>query len=224
MFNNISYETALWNSGLKYVAGVDEVGRGSFAGPLVTAAVVWSPEIATLDKNHKMTLSLLEIKDSKKLTSKKREKLSTFIKNNCFEYTIIEVSSKEIDKYGVGEINKKALRDAVIKLKKSEHVLVDHFSIFSKQEQKNVPNLQPASKSMTITETSIRQGDAKSISIASASIIAKVYRDNLMKTKYHSMYPQYGFDSHVGYGTKKHKEAIKVNGLCPIHRKSFKIR
>jgi len=99
---------------------------------------------------------------------------------------------------------------AVSALKNIQHVLVDHFSI--KEEGH-----------FSIAETAITKGDSKSISIASASIIAKVYRDNLMKNKYHKLYPQYEFNTNVGYGTKKHRDAIKILGLCPIHRKSYNI-
>lgn len=206
----LNYEKTLWEKGFKYIAGVDEVGRGPFAGPLVTSAVIWDQSF--INKNWQDPKSLLhKIKDSKKLNEKTKIELAKYIKDNCLEYTIIEITAHQIDKNGVGEANKNALIEAVIKLKtKSDHVLIDHFKL--------------ESKLITMPTTSITKGDSLSLSIASASIIAKVYRDNLMKNKYHKKYPQYGFDTNVGYGTKKHKEAILSFGLTEIHRKSYNIK
>ena len=223
---NIEYEKELWGRGLKFVIGVDEVGRGCLAGPLVACAVAWSPEIATFDwekmKSEKASNELsflLEITDSKKVSPRKREKLADLIKNYCLEYFIVEVSSEEIDELGVGEANKKALRKAALGIKNVEHVLVDHFSIFSSE---NKTYQSQDNRMIPISETPITNGDLLSISIASASIIAKVYRDKLMREKFHPLYPEYGFDKHVGYGTKLHLEAISKYGPCKIHRKSFR--
>ena len=162
---------------------------------------------------------LLEITDSKKVSPRKREKLADLIKNYCLEYFIVEVSSEEIDELGVGEANKKALRKAALGIKNVEHVLVDHFSIFSSE---NKTYQSQDNRMIPISETPITNGDLLSISIASASIIAKVYRDKLMREKFHPLYPEYGFDKHVGYGTKLHLEAISKYGPCKIHRKSFR--
>ncbi len=206
---NLKYESTLWNSGTGIIAGVDEVGRGPLAGPIVAAAVVWPKVILewTTDTEHPHFKILQKIKDSKKVTLKNRELLDEFIKSNCQHYAIIEISSEEIDKNGVGECNIKSLEQAALSIKGIEHVLVDHHKIFKTQP--------------TPETTSITEGESHSISIAAASIIAKVYRDNLMKNKYHNLYPEYSFDSNVGYGTKKHLEAIKAYGITPIHRKSF---
>ncbi len=206
---NLKYESTLWNSGTGIIAGVDEVGRGPLAGPIVAAAVVWPKEILawTTDAEHPHFKILQKIKDSKKVTLKNRELLDKFIRENCAEFSIVEISSEEIDKSGVGECNIKSLEQAALQIKNISYVLVDHHKIF-----KNVS--EPKT-------TSITEGESHSISIAAASIIAKVYRDNLMKNKYHALYPQYNFDSNVGYGTKKHLEAIKTYGITPIHRKSF---
>jgi len=197
-------EINLWNKGIKFIAGVDEVGRGPLAGPIVAAAVIWKVNTDFTSHEH---FSL--INDSKKLTEKRRLLLSDFIKKKALDYAVFEISPAEIDQNGVGEANKKALYEAVKMLRNCEHLLTDHFSI--------------SSESDPFDETCLDKGDQKSISIAAASIIAKVYRDNLMRGKYHQLYPQYGFDTHVGYGTKKHIEAIKKFGFCPIHRRSFKV-
>jgi ribonuclease HII len=209
--NNIKYESTLWNTGTGIIAGVDEVGRGCLAGPLVTAAVVWPKEILTWisETEHPHHKFLLKIKDSKKVTAKNREILNDFIQKNCEQFAIVEISSEEIDQSGVGVANIKALENVSLKIKNVEYVLVDHHKIFTDRNKENPKT------------TSITEGESHSISIAAASIIAKVYRDKLMKDKYHALYPQYGFDTHVGYGTKKHIEAIKAYGVTPIHRKSF---
>lgn len=204
--NNISYEKSLWEKGLLVVAGADEVGRGAIAGPIVTAAVTWNPQkLNDIIKGQSIT-EIYKINDSKKLSEKNRILLSEFIIKNADQFSIVEIDNNEIDTYGVGEINKKALQDACQNIKNIEYALIDYFKI----------NLE-------IPVLSITKGDQKSLSIASASIIAKVYRDNLMKEKYHKIYPQYGFDKNVGYGTKTHMQAIKTFGLTPIHRKSYNL-
>lgn len=217
MLQNIKYEIKLWQKGIVNVTGIDEVGRGCLAGPLVTAAVIWPPTIVEWVNNDVEKFDLLsQIKDSKKLSAAKRNTLAQFIKENSTAYAIYEIDSVEIDKHGVGEANKKALKQVVINLSKKnskfkiEHVLIDHFKVFT--QTKEYP------------ETSITNGDELSISIASASIIAKVYRDTLMQEHFHKKYPQYGFAKHVGYGTKTHKEAIFKYGYSPIHRQSFKLK
>ena len=208
------YENKLWKlyGNSSVIVGVDEVGRGPLAGPIVGCAVAWTKEIIDnmLRIPHKKEL-VLQITDSKKLTPKKRTILSEFIKNECLTFSICEISAKDIDKSGVGEVNKKVLECAVsgiLKKTKVSHVLVDYFSVC---EDLNVP------------ETALKNGDQLSFSIASASIVAKVYRDNLM-VEYHNKYPKYGFNTNVGYGTSKHIKAIKEFGYTPIHRKSFKLK
>ena len=212
MKHMFKYENNLWNSNINVIVGVDEVGRGPLAGPIVTCAVGWTKEIIEniLKIPYKKELLLL-VNDSKKLSEKKRNLLSDFIKKECLNYSMCELPSDEIDKNGVGETNKKALICAVSALSKKiqvGHVLIDYFSVC---DELNIP------------ETAIKKGDQLSFSIASASIIAKVYRDKLMR-KYHTKFPQYGFDTNVGYGTKKHIQAIKKYGYSPIHRRSFKIK
>lgn len=210
--DNIGYESAIWGMGVKYIAGVDEVGRGCLAGPIVAAAVILPPDITTFDRLSSNYKPLSQIKDSKKLTEKRRIELNKFIREIAIEWSIAEISNDDIDSYGMSHCNKKVLRDAVLKLERVEHALIDHFNIDSYE-----------TVDRNIKTTSITNGDDLSLTIAAASIIAKVYRDGLMKQKYHLIYPVYGFDTHVGYGTKKHIEAIKTHGYCPIHRKSFAV-
>lgn len=190
-------EEILWQKGINFVAGVDEVGRGAFAGPLVAAAVI-------LPKKFKIN----GINDSKLLTPKHRETLSEYIKSFAVSFYISEISVDYINKFGVGIANQKAFLECVKNIKqKTDFVLVDGFEIdaYDKKLQK-----------------AIIKGDQKSISIAAASILAKVYRDNLM-TNVDKTFPQYGFAKHKGYGTKMHQEAIQRHGLCIQHRTSFNL-
>ena len=181
--------------GIKYVAGVDEVGRGPLAGPIVGAAVI-------LDLNHIINY----IDDSKKLKEEKREVLSKIIKESALDYNIVEISNYEIDKYGIATCNNEIFKRAIAGLKiKPDLILTDGYRI------KNWNG--------TLNKHVIK-GDSKSSSIACASIIAKVYRDELMK-RYSENYPMYNFEKNMGYGTREHIEAIKTQGICEIHRRSF---
>lgn len=182
--------------GHEVVAGVDEVGRGPLAGPIVAAAVILPQESEKL---------ILRINDSKKLSKEVREELSEIIKETALSYSIAVKTSEEIDERGIGFCNNEIFKEAI-----------DGLSI--------VPNLV-LSDGYTIKEFSYRneaviKGDTKSAAIACASIIAKVYRDNLME-EYGKKYPQYNFEKNVGYGTKEHIEAILKHGSCEIHRESF---
>ncbi|WP_374119002.1 ribonuclease HII [Clostridium sp. OS1-26] len=182
-----------------YVAGVDEVGRGPLAGPIAAAAVV-------LKLNYKEDNDLiLGIKDSKKLSSKNREALSNIIKEKAVSYNVAVLNSAEIDDKGIAWCNNEVLRRAVLGLKVSpDIVLSDGYAV----------------KNLNIHNEFIIKGDARSASIAAASIVAKVYRDNLMR-EYSGMYPHYGFENNAGYGTEEHIQAIKKLGTCKIHRMSF---
>jgi ribonuclease HII len=196
---NFEYESKLWNSGIKFVAGVDEVGRGCFAGPVVAAAVILPINFTKTDN----------INDSKKLTPKMRLYLSQIIKDNSLAYAIAEVSVIVINRLGIGKAAQQAFSNAVAQLKiRPEHILIDAFMIKALNKTKQTP---------------IIHGDQLSISIAAASIIAKVYRDELME-KLHSKYSEYDFFSNKGYGTKKHREAIAKYGLCDLHRTSFNLQ
>lgn len=200
------YENELWNTGLNTLAGIDEVGRGPIAGPLVTACVIFTKDnIEKLLNTPESFEKIMQIDDSKKLTDKKREILDIFIKANANRFGIFCFDSQVIDKQGIGVINELGLTKAAV-FSKAEHVLVDHFKL----------------KSLNNT-TSITKGDSKSFLIACASIIAKVYRDRLM-CDYNIKFPGYQFEKHKGYGTSKHIETISRLGYCSIHRRSFNIK
>ena len=193
-----AYEITLWNQGLQFIAGVDEVGRGCFAGPVVAAAVILPVNFSATDK----------IDDSKKLSAKVRSELSVIIKEHAVVFAISEVSVGVINKVGIGKAAQQAFVNAINSLKiKPEHILIDAFMINALQKSK---------------QTAIIHGDRISISIAAASIIAKVYRDELMQ-QLHSRYHVYDFFTNKGYGTKKHRDAIGKYGLCDLHRRSFNL-
>lgn len=191
--DKLKYELECLAKGYKYIAGVDEVGRGPLAGPVVCAAV-----IMPLDK-------LIEgIDDSKKVSEKKRNKLSDLIKENAICYNIAEVSPKVIDEINILEATKLCMKKALEGLKiKPDVALVDALTLDT-----------------DIPIVNIIKGDYLSYNIGAASIIAKVYRDNLM-VELANKYPQYAFEKHKGYGTAVHIQAIKEHGPCEIHRKSF---
>lgn len=185
----------------KYIAGVDEVGRGPLAGPIVACAVI-------LDLNVLDDKLILWLNDSKKISEKKREELAEIIKEKALCYHIAEASNKEIDDKGIAYSNNKVFLDACESLEiRPELVLSDGYLV----------------KNIKYENKSVIKGDAKSASIAAASILAKVYRDNLMK-EYGKKYTYYSFEENAGYGTVKHVEAIKKYGPCEIHRNSFLTR
>lgn len=188
------YEKILRHSGHQLIAGVDEVGRGAWAGPLVACAVImpFKPR-------------LRGVRDSKQLSAKKREVLAAKIKAVALAYAIGVVSHTEIDQMGITQANQEAMLRAINALStKPDHVLVDAFTIFN----------------LSVRHMAIPHGDATVYSIAAASIIAKVTRDAMMQ-ELHKKYSLYGFDAHVGYGTKEHEQALQKHGLCAIHRLSF---
>lgn len=182
-----------------YVAGTDEVGRGPLAGPIVAAAVI-------LDLNYMEDEELiLGVKDSKKLTGKARYRLSQTIKDKALSYNIAIINNREIDKRGISWCNNEVLKKAVLGLNLPvEMVLSDGYAV----------------RSLPVRNEFIIKGDSKSASIAAASIIAKVYRDELMR-EYSKVYTEYNFQNNSGYGTKEHIGAIKKYGTCKIHRLSF---
>ena len=188
------YEKKYLNEGYKFIAGCDEVGRGPIAGPLVCAAVVLNPDkrIEGLD-------------DSKKLTEKKRELLYDEIIAHALAYAFVFIDEESVDQSNVYQASKKGMIEAVNKLGvRVDFILSDAMPL----DTQSVPYL------------SLIKGDQKSMSIAAASIIAKVTRDRHMKTMA-KKYPHYGFDKHKGYPTKAHIEALHKYGPCEIHRKSF---
>ena len=177
------------------IAGVDEAGRGPLAGPVVCACVVMP-----LDED-----KIIDgINDSKKLTEKKRNELYDKIINTAVSYSIVQVDKDTIDDINILNATKQGMKMAIKNLNIEPYiVLIDAVKLDIDQKQE-----------------SIIKGDAKSYNIAAASILAKVYRDRLM-LDYAKQYPQYGFEKHKGYGTKYHIDALKQNGACPIHRRTF---
>lgn len=192
--DKLQYEKELLEKGCKYICGVDEVGRGPLAGPVVCAAV-----IMPLD-------DLIEgVDDSKKLSAKKREMLSENIINRAVAYRICRVEPQIIDQINILQATRLCMKNAVEGLEITpDFVLTDGNMTLD----------------IAIPQRSIIKGDALSYSIGAASIIAKVYRDKLM-ADYAKEYPQYGFQSNVGYGSQAHIKAIEQFGLTPIHRRSF---
>ncbi|KKU10607.1 MAG: Ribonuclease HII [Candidatus Woesebacteria bacterium GW2011_GWB1_45_5] len=208
---NFRYEKKLWYAGHKFVAGVDEVGRGCFAGPVVAGCVVF---------NGKQTApnGKIVVNDSKKMTPKQRERADKWIKENALAWGIGEAGAGKINKYGMAKAARMAFRKAISEARKRlnqpiDYLLADAFFISF------VPGL-PAKRRRR--QLPIVRGDTKSISIAAASIIAKVYRDKLMlelgkKPKYR----KYGWGRNKGYGTKEHQTAILKYGTTRQHRKKF---
>ena len=188
------YENDLYNSGINYIAGIDEVGRGPLVGPVVAAAVILPKKF--YDER---------INDSKKLSEKMRNELYEIISTNAVSIGIGVVSNERIDKINIYEATKDAMREAVSNLGvKPEYLLIDAMKL-----DIDIPSL------------SIIKGDSKSQSIAAASIVAKVTRDKMMY-ELDKKYPMYDFANNKGYGTKKHIEAIQKYGIISEHRKSFK--
>ena len=191
----LAYEKALIAKGYRYVIGVDEVGRGPLAGPVVCAAVVMP-----LDENS----LVIGVDDSKKLSAKKREQLAEEIKNRALCYQIIEIDEKQIDELNILQATRLGMKKAIESLTQGDVVLTDGNMTLD----------------IALPQQSVVHGDALSYSIGAASIIAKVHRDNLMD-EYAKTYPQYAFEKNKGYGTAEHIKGIKEYGLCPIHRRTF---
>lgn len=177
-----------------YICGIDEAGRGPLAGPVVAGAVI-------LPKGKR----ILYVNDSKKLSEKKRNELFDVIKEEALSYGIGIVSPERIDEINILQATYEAMRQAVSQLSVQPDILLNDAVTIPWIDVRQIP---------------IIKGDAKSLTIASASILAKVTRDRMM-IEYDSLYPEYGFAKHKGYGTKAHIEAIKEYGACPIHRKTF---
>ena len=192
----LQYERALLAQGYALIAGVDEVGRGPLAGPVVCAAVIMPLDNESL---------IVGVDDSKKLSEKKRQQLAEEIKKRALAYTIVEIDEKTIDEINILEATKIGMKRAI-----------ETLSI--------TPDVVLTDGNMTIDivhkQHSVIHGDALSYSIGAASIIAKVYRDNMMD-EYAKTYPQYAFEKNKGYGTAAHIQGIKEHGLCPIHRRTF---
>lgn len=189
------FEDVALAAGYSRIAGVDEVGRGPYAGPVVAAAVILP--------DHR---NLPFLDDSKKLTAARREEINEQLHAmDDVRISIVELSHEEVDEINILQATWKAMRLAVEKLlPDADYILVDGKPV----------------KGLPLPSTNIIKGDSKSASIAAASIVAKVYRDRLMKEA-DKLYPEYDFASNMGYGTKSHRDALDNHGPCPIHRKSF---
>lgn len=192
-----TFEKIAYQEGYQIIAGIDEAGRGPLAGPVVAAAVILPPGYLNA-----------EIKDSKKLSAGKREELYEIINKEAVAIGMMVVDADIIDRVNILQATLQAMRDAVLELPASpDFLLIDG--------NQRIPILTP--------QKPIVKGDSLSISIAAASIIAKVSRDRIMEM-YHRQFPQYNFQQNKGYGTKEHLDAIKQFGICKIHRKSFHVK
>jgi ribonuclease HII len=193
---SLDFENQAVAEGYKFVAGVDEVGRGCLAGAVVAGAVVLN-----------LSKPLPEgLNDSKKLTAKNRERITQEIRENAVCFAIAQVEADEIDRINILQATKKAMITAIGKLNPAaDFLLIDALQL----------------KEIYLPQKAIIGGDAISASIAAASVIAKTYRDNLMRGL-DKIYPEYGFSKHVGYGTRQHFEALRKHGACPLHRKTFR--
>jgi ribonuclease HII len=219
-YPNFYFEGKLWKKGDKAVAGVDEVGRGCFAGPVVAGCVIFPESIKIPDG--------IYINDSKKVTALRREKAEVWIRQNAVGWGIGESSSALINRIGMARATKKAFRKAISEARHRlgrpiDYLLIDAFFIpfvpglptRRRKDSKGRFRKNPKGRQMAIVD-----GDEKSLTIGAASIVAKVYRDRLMN-KLGAKYPLYGWRTNKGYGTKKHQRAILKYGINRFHRKVF---
>jgi ribonuclease HII len=195
---DISFEMNLWDQGIALVAGIDEAGRGAWAGPVYAAAVIFPCD-------HNLQLILPGIDDSKELTSQKRDECAIRINKAALAWQVGSASSVEIDQLGIVPATKLAMKRAVAGLSiHPQHLLIDFLAL----------------QEILIPQTAIVKGDARSLSIASASILAKTSRDAEM-VSLAKEFPDYGFEQHKGYGTAQHQKMITQLGPSPIHRMTF---
>ena len=202
IFDRFEFERVLWAQGMTRVAGGDEAGRGPLAGPVVAAAAILPAKWAESG----LPPELEGLNDSKQLTAAQREKYFAFL-TTCPEvqFAIAQVGAGQIDAINILRATHRAMNNALAQLQPApEHALVDGRPV----------------KTMTVPQTAIVQGDARSYSIAAASVLAKVTRARLM-LEFDLQWPKYGFAGHKGYGTVQHLAAIAAHGPCPIHRRSF---
>lgn len=195
---DLSFEQALWQSGVRLLAGIDEAGRGALAGPVFAAAVILPDDPACLDV-------LSGVRDSKQMTARQRTFWADQIKITALAWGIAWVEAQQIDQIGILPATRLAARRAIEALKPApEHLLLDYLKL----------------SEYGARQTSLVKGDARCLSIAAASVLAKTARDAQMLA-YHRQYPAYGFAQHKGYGTQAHLAALEQSGPCPIHRRSF---
>jgi ribonuclease HII len=202
LIDRFEFERVLWSQNVARVAGVDEAGRGPLAGPVVAAAAILPPRWAQAG----LPAELAGLNDSKQLTETQREKYFEFL-TNCveIEFAVAPVDAGVIDEINILQATHRAMNAALAQLNPlPPHALVDGRLV----------------KTLRVPQTAIVKGDARSYSIAAASVLAKVTRDRRMLA-YHVEFPAYGFAEHKGYGTAKHLAAIEKHGACAIHRQSF---
>lgn len=193
-YDNHEIENSIYNKGYKYIAGTDEAGRGPLAGPVVVAAVIMPKDCC-----------IEGVTDSKKVPEKLRYELADVIKEKALAYSIIFIDEKQIDELNILEASRKGMVDALTSLKlKPDYILTDAMKL---------PTFTPYED--------LIKGDARSFSIACASILAKTSRDKYMD-ELDEKYPEYGFKKHKGYPTKAHMEALQTYGVLPIHRRSYR--
>lgn len=196
---DLSFERGLWSNDIHYVAGIDEAGRGAWAGPVYAAAVI-------LPNDPNIELHLAGVRDSKQVSPQKRIQFALIIKQFALAWTVAFAEVSEIDELGILPANRLAMMRAVTALKiPPEHLLIDAMFLID----------------MELGQTSLIKGDQRSLSIAAASILAKTERDAWMMAV-HDQYPAYRFDRHKGYGTKTHQQGLAREGICDLHRKSYK--
>ena len=198
LYPTLAEERKLWRAGFVRIAGLDEAGRGALAGPVVAGAVI-------LSANTRRAGLWAEVQDSKLLSPPRREKLSVCIQDNAAAWSLGEASAAEIDSLGIAPATRLAMRRAVLALSpRPDHLLLDWVQL----------------KSLNLPQLSFTKGDLRIVSIAAASILAKVHRDRLL-CQLHERHPAYGFHSHKGYAARTHLTAIEKLGPCPAHRRSF---
>lgn len=191
--NRFSYERAFWQAGKQLVCGVDEVGRGPLAGPVVAAAVILPHDFG-----------IVEVNDSKQLTRKTRERLYSQIIEQALSVSVGVCDNYQIDTVNIYQAARVAMLKAVNGLsRKPQQLIIDAMDIDS-----------------PIAQVKLIKADSKSVSVAAASIVAKIWRDHLMNF-YDELYPQYDFKSNDGYGTRRHLDALSTYGITPLHRRSF---
>ncbi|MDI6401737.1 ribonuclease HII [Balneolaceae bacterium ANBcel3] len=196
MLDGYAYESGLWSEGFQRVMGLDEVGRGCLAGPVVAAGVILKPGIR-----------LDGIADSKKLSAPARSRMEAAIKENALYWVVCSCSNEEIDRINILKASLLAMKRCI----ESDQAIPDYLLVDGNKE---VDVLLP--------QTVLVSGDQKSVSIGAASILAKVERDRIMKT-WHNSYPEFGWDKNVGYPTKVHYSALAQYGVTPLHRTSFRL-
>jgi ribonuclease HII len=195
---NLDWERSCWRDGYRVIAGIDEAGRGALAGPIVAAAVVLPPGL-------RLTHRIREINDSKQLPEAKRDRLAELIRQVAVSWAVGYSTADEIDELGISRANRLCMERAVERL-----TCVPEFAL-----------LDAITCEMTVPQVGLIDGDAISLSVAAASILAKTERDRFMR-QMHEQDARYQFDRHVGYGTPIHLQALRIHGPCSMHRLTFR--